>query len=87
MDRQQVYPLRLGGVEFRPYRSPASGRIIDSPTKERDELARTNCFIDEPGVPQQIARRRKEIEAAGDARLGVLIEKTYGELEASGKAL
>ena len=80
MRRVQVYPVGLGGVDFKPYRSPASGRVIDSPTKERDELARTGTFIDEPGVGRQIERRRKEIAEESSAHLDGLVAKTYGEL-------
>lgn len=46
---------------FQEYQSPASGRIIDSPEKERDELKRTGCRIFE-GSEQEI-KQAKAIKA------------------------
>lgn len=83
MQRLSVYAPMLGGVDFREYVSPASGRLISSATMERDELARTNCVIDEPGMKGDIARNRRRIEEESDAQIERLVSTEYAALAAS----
>lgn len=87
MTRRQVYPLHLGGVDFKPYVSQASGRWIDSPTKERDEVARTRTVIDEPGVVTDIRRNREAHERRAEAAVEEAVERTYSALSLCGKGL
>lgn len=87
MQRLSVYAPMLGGVEFREYVSPATGRLISSPAQERDELARNNCVIDEPGMKQDIQRNRARSEEESDAHIERLVSTEYAALAAANKGV
>lgn len=63
---------------FKEYKSPVSGRVIDSPSKERDELDRHNCRIFEGGDAEKKAANQAKAEKKQKAKkeLRELMHKT-----------
>lgn len=49
----------LGGVNFTAFISPATGEVVDSPTKWREDLRKSGSIPYEPGLKQDIARNRE----------------------------
>lgn len=68
-----------------PYESPKSGKWITSRAEQREDLVATGSFLYEPGVRQDIARRKKELEAQTDQLISTRVDETIGALSASGR--
>lgn len=49
----------LGGVNFTPFISPATGELVDSPTKWRNDLRKSGHIPYEAGMKEDIARNRE----------------------------
>jgi hypothetical protein len=68
-------PMVIGDIS--PYQSPVDGKIINSRSARRDDLARNGCIAYEPGIRQDGLRNR----AQSDERLERAVEDTIeGEL-------
>jgi len=97
-DRDHDLPKHCGGSMHRiivapavrpdlpePYESPKSGKWITSRAEQREDLAATGSFLYEPGVREDIARRRKELEAKTDQLIEQRVDETIRDLSASGR--
>lgn len=69
------------GTSFSPYRSPASGKVIESRQAQSEDLKRTGMILSEPGLDRDVKRwgeERKEksfqpIAAGVDAVVSQLV--------------
>lgn len=96
-ERDNALPLHCGSVmeriivapsvqtDIEPYESPKTGRWITSRRQQRDDLKASGAFLYEPGVREDIARRKKELEAQTDQLVSTRVDETIGALSASGR--
>lgn len=77
-ERLVVAPSVLGS--FEPYVSPGTGKWVESRTQRAEDLRRSGAFLAEPGVKQDIARRRTELEEKKFAPLSAAIDETVARL-------
>ena len=67
-------------AELVPYVSPGTGRVINSRTQQREDLLRSGAILSEPGLAQDISRKRSEIEDKKYAPLSAAIDETVARL-------
>lgn len=72
-------------ADITPYESPATGKWISSRRAMRDDLERSGCFLNEPGVREDIARNKKRAEAETDRLVERRVDETIRDLSASGR--
>lgn len=82
---QRLISAPMVQASFTPYESPKTGKMITSRDQMRDDLARSGSFILEKGVKEDIAKNRAEKWAKTEAQIENLVQKTAGELTASGR--
>lgn len=70
--------------EIPAYLSPASGKMITSRRERREDLIRTGNIPWEPGIKEQIERRRQDLIKADEALVDRRVDETVGALHASG---
>jgi putative FmdB family regulatory protein len=69
--------------DIQPYVSPATGKVVNSRTQQQNDLKASGHILNEPGLKNDIARRREErkeetfkpIEAAVDASVNNLVNR------------
>jgi putative FmdB family regulatory protein len=71
--------------DITPYQSPVDGKWIDSKAARRDDLKRNGCIEWEPGIRQDLPRRRQYADEKAFAPIAEGIEQTARELIACGK--
>jgi putative FmdB family regulatory protein len=84
MQRQLSAPM-LAGVNFTPFISPGSGKLIDSPAARDNDLRATRSFLYEKGVEKDIARNRARTEEKAFAPIAAAVDNTVRELMNCGK--
>ncbi len=84
MERQISAPM-LAGVNFDPYISPGSGKLISSPSARQEDLKATGCFLYEKGVDKDVARNKIRAEEKAFAPISAAVDNTVRELVNAGK--
>jgi len=72
-------------TDITPYQSPGTGEWINSRSAQREDLLKSGSFINEPGVKQDIARRKVEVAEKAFAPVADSIDSTVRELVNAGK--
>lgn len=71
--------------DIQPYVSPGSGRVINSRRQQDYDLRATNSIINEPGLKNDIARRKTEVAEATFAPISSAVDNTVRNLVNAGK--
>jgi hypothetical protein len=67
------------------YLSPITGKPISSRSQRRDDLARHGKIEWEPGIHQQIARRRADLQEESKRQIETFVDNTVRDLHTSGR--
>jgi len=78
MQRVLCAPTIVG--ELVPYVSPASGKWVNSRSQQKEDLARSGAILAEPGLAQDIARKRAAIEEKKFEPLSKAVDETVARL-------
>lgn len=71
--------------DISPYRSPKSGKWIESRVAQERDLRETGSFILEPGVKRDIEKRKASLIEADYARVDGIVDNIVREMNVSGK--
>jgi putative FmdB family regulatory protein len=72
-------------VDITPFVSPRSGKVINSRSELREDLARTGCRILEPGMKQDIQRNRIAAQEKAIEPILATVDKVVTEFNVAGK--
>lgn len=72
-------------AEIAAYESPATGRMITSRAERREDLRRAGALEWEPGMRQDIERRRQELIEKDLATIDAGVDNVVRDLNASGR--
>lgn len=72
-------------ASFTPYESPITGKMIESKTQQREDLAASGCVLNEPGLKQEIERTRQALIAQDEAKLDKAVDEVVCALNVSGR--
>jgi hypothetical protein len=72
-------------ADFVPYKSPSTGKIIESRSAQTEDLKRSGKFLYEPGVEKDIARNRIDIEEKTFAPISNAVDNIVRDLVNNGK--
>lgn len=67
-------------ADIAPYVSPGTGKVVNSRTQQREDLARSGAILSEPGLAQDIRRKRAEIVDKSFAPVASAIDETVARL-------
>jgi len=67
-------------ADYPGYHSPITGEWIEGRKAHREDLARHNCRLKEPGETEEAQRRMRQESEAYIARVDEVVERTAGEL-------
>jgi hypothetical protein len=67
-------------ADYPGYHSPITGEWIEGRKAHREDLARHNCRLKEPGETEQGQRELARAREASLARVDEVVERTAGEL-------
>lgn len=70
-------------VEISSYVSPASGRVINSRVQQRDDLAREDCVLNEPGFKSDIARHAAVLKERNLVKIDASVDKMAAAMHSS----
>ena len=70
---------------FTPYRSPATGKIIESPNAQREDLRRSGCILNEPGLDRDVKRWGTETQDRAFAPISKGVDSVITQLVNSGQ--
>lgn len=96
-DRDNLPPCPCGGELFRlitksfvrggfePYISPATGQVIDSWTKRREEMSKNGYITWEPGLDRDIAQKRVEQQEKALKPIHDTVDQIVTSLNTAGK--
>lgn len=71
-------------VEISPYKSPGTGRMISSRSEMKEDLKRSGAIMYEPGMREQIARRKAEVATDSFKPIEAAVDNTVKNLISSG---
>jgi putative FmdB family regulatory protein len=74
-----LHPPRVFG-DYEGYESPATGKWIEGRRAREEDLKASGCQPWEPGMREQIARRREEKEKEFDSFIDDSVERTLAEM-------
>lgn len=83
MVRQIAAPAVI--ADFVPYKSPATGKIIESRNAQSEDLKRSGTFLYETGVDKDIARNRIDAEEKAFAPISNAVDNVVRNLVNEGK--
>ena len=70
---------------FDSYISPASSKLIESRTQQREDLYKTGHILSEPGLRQDIARNKAAVQEAAFAPIAAGVDAAVSRLVQTGK--
>lgn len=71
--------------EIAPYESPVTGKMITSRTQMREDLAKSGCVINEPGLKREIEKRKVVLQNEAAEKVVAKVDDVVGSLAASGR--
>ena len=74
----------LASVNIEPFISPASGEVIDSKTKYKEDLRRSGSIPWEPGIKEEIARNLVHAQEKAFAPIAEKVDQYVASAVASG---
>ena len=72
-------------AEFQAYRSPNTGKIIESRDAQREDLRRSGAILYESGVEKDVARNKIDAQEKAFAPIAAAVDNTVRELVNAGK--
>lgn len=72
-------------ASFTPYRSPATGKMIESPSAQREDLRRSGCILNEPGLDRDVKRWGAEAQERAFAPISKGVDSVVSALVNSGQ--
>jgi putative FmdB family regulatory protein len=72
-------------TDISPYQSPGTGKWITSRSEQREDLKRSNSFLYEPGVKDDIARNKIHTQEKAFTPIAAAVDQTVAALVQSGK--
>ena len=72
-------------TDITPYISPGTGKEVSSRSQQREDLLKSNAFIAEPGVTQDIARWKQEKADKSFAPIETAVDNTVRQLVNAGQ--
>lgn len=70
---------------FSEYVSPATGKLISSPGAQREDLKRSNCILNEPGLDRDVQRWGNETKEKAFAPISKGVDSVVSALVNSGQ--
>lgn len=67
-------------ADYPGYDCPITGKWIEGKTAHRENLARHNCHLAEPGETAESMRRADQAKEVEAADLDLVIDKVFGEI-------
>lgn len=77
--------LAVSVTTFQAYKSPGTGKFIDSRDAQREDLKRSGAFLYEPGVNKDVARNKRDRQEKTFAPIAAAVDQTVAALVQSGK--
>jgi putative FmdB family regulatory protein len=75
-----VIPAHMSATGGISYESPATGNIITSERDRRNDLAVSGCIEYDPGMRQDVDRRKAEEDKALDAAVDETVEREFATM-------
>jgi putative FmdB family regulatory protein len=72
-------------ASFSPYQSPATGKMIESRTAAREDLRRSGCILNEPGLDRDVKRWGQESKEKAFAPISKGVDSVVSALVNSGQ--
>lgn len=72
-------------TDIAPYQSPGTGKWVTSRSEQREDLRKSNAFLYEPGVREDIARNKLHTQEKTFAPISAAVDQTVAALVQSGK--
>ena len=72
-------------AEFQPYRSPGTGKFIESRNQQREDLRASGAFLYESGVDKDVARNKAAVQEKSFAPISSAVDNLVRDLVNSGK--
>lgn len=70
---------------FQEYISPGTGKIVTDRRKQADDLARSGCILNEPGLRKDVARYKIEQEDKDFKSVEAGVDKVVSQLVSQGR--
>lgn len=83
LEREIVAPSIQADIA--PYVSPTTGEVVTSRNRRREDLKKSGSIEWEPGIREQIQKRRTELMAADEKKIENTVDNVVRDLNASGR--